>query len=189
MAPASRGPLYQLMSLLILDMAATVVVIVGLATARIIVILAGFGLCCIVAILFIAMLLGQRQSGVSTNAGGSMTANLMPGVLYADRLVRLTEDDITFFKYSVPFLRDERVPYTEIDHISSREPTLTTGKWRIWGSSNLSTWFPFDWDRPSRDTIFLATLKGTTRKIGFTVEDSARVTAILRKKGLLADDR
>ncbi|MEN6518095.1 MAG: hypothetical protein ABFC38_07850 [Methanospirillum sp.] len=110
-----------------------------------------------------------------------------PGLLSADRLVRITGDSITFFRYSIPFFRSRRVPFAEIERITVREPELATGKWRIAGSGNLITRFPLDWDRPSRDAIFLLDLKNSRRKIGFTVEDSARVIDILRDLGLLSN--
>ncbi|MDD1674655.1 MAG: hypothetical protein LUQ13_03335 [Methanomicrobiales archaeon] len=109
-----------------------------------------------------------------------------PGVLYADHLVRICDDSITFLHFSIPFFRSKQVSFSAIDHIIVRKPQLTTGKWRIAGSSNLSTWFALDWHRPSRDQIFLMTLKNSTQKIGFTVEDSATVIHILKKLGLLA---
>jgi hypothetical protein len=105
--------------------------------------------------------------------------------LYADGLVRIDCDSITFRGYSVPFCRSRRVPFAEIARITVGAPGLATGKWRLWGSSDLRTWFPLDWHRPSRDAIFLLELRGSARRIGFTVEDSARVAAVLRERGLL----
>ncbi|MEN6343126.1 MAG: hypothetical protein ABFC89_11280 [Methanospirillum sp.] len=106
--------------------------------------------------------------------------------LYADRLVLIDGDAITFRRYSVLFCRSRRVPFAEIERITVRAPSLATGKWRLWGSGDLCTWFPLDWHRPSRDAIFLLERKGSRRRIGFSVEDSARVAAILRERGRLS---
>jgi hypothetical protein len=108
--------------------------------------------------------------------------------LYADRLVLIDADGITFRRYSLLFCRDRRVPFAEIASITVRAPSLATGRWRLWGSSDLRTWFPIDWHRPSRDAIFLIELAGSRSRIGFTVEDSARVVEILRERGLLHGD-
>jgi hypothetical protein len=121
---------------------------------------------------------GERVGGKDSAGSGAP--------LYADRLVSIDGESITFYHYSILSSRGRRVPFSEIERITVREPELATGKWRLAGSSDLVTWFPLDWDRPSRDAIFLLELKGSRRRIGFTVEDSARVAGILRELGLLA---
>ncbi|HXX55795.1 MAG TPA: hypothetical protein VEI81_06850 [Methanoregula sp.] len=115
-----------------------------------------------------------------------MTSDPQPGTppLYRDRLVCITDSSITFFRYSFPFLGRKEVALSDIDHIVAAKPSLANGRWRIWGSGDLITWFPLDGARPSRDRIFIATLVGRRMKIGFTVEDSARVTALLRSRGI-----
>jgi hypothetical protein len=103
---------------------------------------------------------------------------------YSDHLVTITGNAITFKSYSL-LLKPRRVNFTDIDHIDVLEPSLTTGKYRMWGSGNFTMWFPMDSGRSSRDKIFHAYLKIHGMNIGFTVEDSVRVTAILRSKGLI----
>jgi len=76
----------------------------------------------------------------------------------------------------------------DIDHIDVKKPTVVTGKWRIGGSGNFRTWFPLNWNRPSRDRIFHATLKTRGMNIGFTVEHPAEVMSILKKKMLIISD-
>lgn len=107
------------------------------------------------------------------------------GPLYADGLVVINADNITFRRYSLLFCRDRRVPFAEIAIIAVRAPSLVTGKWRLCGSRDFRTRFPLDWNRSSRDAIFLIELRGSRRRIGFTVEDSALVAAILQERGLL----
>jgi hypothetical protein len=106
-------------------------------------------------------------------------------ILYSDRLVEISEEGILFRKYYLPILSARFVPFSEINHIDIRKPMITTGKWRIGGTGfPCSIWFPFDWQRPSRDRIFRAALKNG-RAIGFTVEDSARVIDILGRVGMI----
>ena len=104
--------------------------------------------------------------------------------LYRDQLVCITGSAITFVHYSFPLLAKKEVPLAGIDFIEARVPSVANGKWRIWGSGNLTTWFPLDASRPRRDRIFVATIRGRRTKIGFTVEDSARVIALLRSRGI-----
>ena len=106
--------------------------------------------------------------------------------IYSDKLVEITDDSITFKNYSVPF-GSKRVQFARIDRVESTEPSLVSGKWRLWGTSYVLRWFPLDWKRPSKDKIFLVQLRDSARRIGFTVEDSSQVQAILRNKGLLAE--
>jgi hypothetical protein len=107
------------------------------------------------------------------------------GLIYADRLVRMSDDRITFLRYYFPVLASKQVAYANIDHIDVEPPALTNGKWRIWGSGDLTTWFPLDTGRPFRDRIFIATLNNQRTKIGFTVEDSAKVIRAFRRKGVI----
>jgi hypothetical protein len=110
-------------------------------------------------------------------------------LIYADRLIHMSDDNITFLRYYFPFLAGKQVAYASIDHIDVEQPTLTNGKWRIWGSGNLSTWYPLDTGRPSRDRIFIATLNNQRTRIGFTVEDSAKVIRVLRGKGIIITEQ
>ena len=108
--------------------------------------------------------------------------------LYSDALVEVSEQDITFRKYDWVFrYRPRRVAFSEIENIAVSSPSLATGKWRLFGTGDFKTWFPLDWRRPSRDKIFIASLRQSHKRIGFTVEDSARVEKILREKGLLKE--
>ncbi|HXE43025.1 MAG TPA: hypothetical protein VN516_08375, partial [Candidatus Baltobacteraceae bacterium] len=79
---------------------------------------------------------------------------------------------------------DRHVPLNQIDSIQARPPSMWFGSWRIWGGGP-QTWFPLDGARPSRDTIFVAFLRGCFMRIGFTVERSKEVMEILRARGLL----
>jgi hypothetical protein len=104
---------------------------------------------------------------------------------YADSLVEITDDALILRRYYFPFGAPRRLRLSEISGIASVTPTLFNGRWRIWGSATFRTWFPLDWKRPLRDKIFLVTLRGRWRRVGFTVEDSRRVEGLLKENGLL----
>jgi hypothetical protein len=106
------------------------------------------------------------------------------GILYADKLVTIDESSMRLHRYYFPF-GSKRVFFSQINELEAIEPTLSNGKWRIWGTGDFRTWFPCDWGRPGRDVIFLMSLSTQSMRIGFTVMDSSRVGQLLRDKGLL----
>ena len=153
----------------------------------------------IIGISFVVHIIRVRQK-LHESAGESYQGAAIPAhivhklrteatVIYEDHLVRISGDSITFLHYSFPFFPSSReVMFQDIDHIDVKKPTIRTGKWRIAGSGNLRTWYPFDVDRPSRDRIFHTTLKTWGMNIGFTVERPGEVVSILKKKGLIASE-
>jgi hypothetical protein len=158
---------------------------------------AGF-LCAAVVVHAVRIVTRYRAGAASDPADTAGTATFKTatfskyedsGVLYSDSLVTIANESITFHHYSFPlFTRGRTVPFSDIDHIDVKKPSVLTGKWRIAGSGNLSTWFPMDSQRPSRDRIFHATIKTRGMNVGFTVEHPSEVTAILKKKGLIRSD-
>ena len=122
-------------------------------------------------------------------------------ILYSDNLVEITDDTITFKKFSFGLsvgpkrlefgfsFRPKRLKLSQIARVEERPPSLLSGKWRIWGTSDFRTWFPLDWHRPQRDKIFIVSLRASRKRIGFTVEDSKRVRGILKEKGLLSEEQ
>jgi len=106
-------------------------------------------------------------------------------ILYWDSLVEITGDAIAFKNYYYP-AGSKRVYFSDIDSIRVEKPTLLNGKWRLWGTGNLTTWFPKDWQRPSRSDIFFVRQRNSWLTIGFTVENSPAVIKILEDKKLIA---
>jgi hypothetical protein len=106
--------------------------------------------------------------------------------LYADGLITLTEKRIIFHHYGL-FGSARAVAISDLHAIRALPPTLRNGKWRLHGTSDFATWFPRDWKRPRRDTIFMAELNagGDYNRIGFTVQDSRRVRELLQQRQLL----
>jgi hypothetical protein len=173
----------SLISGIILEGIADLVFVTGYFSGSPVLIVAGVALICVAfALIFKGILVlfspvpGEQRAP---------HASLGPGVLYADRLISISGDSITFFHYYFPIMTSRRVAFADIDHITVHRATLRTGSWRIWGSGNLRTWFPLDLGRPSRDVIFCATVRGRGMNIGFTVDDSYQVQKILTGKGLL----
>lgn len=107
-------------------------------------------------------------------------------ILYQDKLVEITDISITLKKYYFPSFKEKKIILSDIKNIEILTPTLTNGKWRIHGSGNLKTWFPYDIERPKRDKIFLISFKNKWIKNGFTVEDSSAVQKILAEKRIIS---
>jgi hypothetical protein len=175
---------------LVIEFIGIVLLIAGLVTNSLIGIIAGACLIAaavVVHIFQIARNLRSRHGTAGTQNPGPPTQPARAGdstVLYSDNLVTITGNAITFNNYSL-LMRPRLVNFADIDHIEVREPSLTTGKYRLWGSGNLTMWFPMDSCRSSRDKIFHAYLKIRGMNVGFTVENSAVVTALLESKGLI----
>jgi len=104
-------------------------------------------------------------------------------VLYSDKLIEITEDTILFHGYYFPF-GSKRISFGDVEKVEAMKPTLFNGKWRLSGTGDFVTWFPADYGRFKRDTIFHIQLKNG-RRIGFTAIDSSQVKAILSQKQLL----
>jgi len=106
-------------------------------------------------------------------------------VLYSDSLVEITQEAICFKSYYFPF-GSKRVRFSDIARVTAEKPSLRNGQYKLQGTGDLRTWFSRDWKRPRRPLIFFARLRGSSRSIGFTVEDADRVKRILRESGLLS---
>ena len=108
-------------------------------------------------------------------------------VIYADTLVRITEESILFRWYYFPLPLPKRVFFSTVDHVEILAPGLWHGSETIWGWSSIDfmTWAPLDFKRRSRDAIFVMFQKHTRMRIGFTVEHSKIVRFLLQERGLL----
>lgn len=104
--------------------------------------------------------------------------------LYLDSLVEITEDTLCFRDYYFP-VGSKCVRLADIENITAETPNWLNGQFRIQGTSDLRTWFPRDWHRPSRTAIFTAHLRGSSRRVGFTVENANKAEKIFLEKSLL----
>jgi hypothetical protein len=106
---------------------------------------------------------------------------------YQDALIEINDREIIFHRYYFPTGTDKRVPLSDIENIEVRQPSTFGGSYRLWGTGDLRTWYPYDRQRPKRDRIFRANLRGKKRRIGFTVERSDEVIQIFKARGLLRE--
>jgi hypothetical protein len=106
--------------------------------------------------------------------------------IYKDKFIEVTDEGITFHRYYFPFAGARHVSFAQIERVEVRPPSVLGGSWRLWGTTDFRTWFPLDGKRPARDRIFVASLRDTSRRIGFTVEDSPKVERLLSERGLLS---
>ncbi len=106
-------------------------------------------------------------------------------ILYKDSLVAINSNQLILHNYYFPIGASKKIAFSKIDHIECIEPTLLKGKWRLWGMGDFKTWFPADFSRNKRDTIFVIHQKKKRMLIGFTVNNSEEVKNILKEKSLL----
>ena len=109
----------------------------------------------------------------------------MKNIIYRDKLVEITDVSITLNKFYFPTLSPKVIAFRDIEKIEVRKPTIWSGKWRIHGTGNFRTWYPYDSSRPGRDKIFIIRYRNKWIQSGFTVEKSAEVESILRAKKLV----
>jgi len=105
---------------------------------------------------------------------------------YKDKLIEIFDDTIVFKNYYFP-TGSKSIRLSQAECVEEKPPTLRNGKWRLHGTGDplFRIWFPADYDRPSRDKIFVMKVKGKWIRIGFTVENSYVVSELLKTKGLL----
>jgi uncharacterized membrane protein len=135
-----------------------------------------------VLILFMSLINKQKKT---MSAAGDKHYSCSDGK-YEDSLIGISADNIIFKDYYFP-AGSKNVQFSQVEYVEARPPTLWNGKWRLHGTGDLlfRIWFPADYNRPGRDTIFVMKLKNKWTKIGFTVEDSGIVSELLKSKGLL----
>ena len=108
----------------------------------------------------------------------------MSQVLYKDKLLRISDQSITFYSYYFPSSKSLTVLLEDVKKIDSLMPSMFNGKYRFWGTSTFITWFPKDLKRNLRDKIFILYRKNKKIKIGFTAEDSQKVFKVLLEQQL-----
>jgi hypothetical protein len=105
--------------------------------------------------------------------------------VYSDNLIDITDEEIVFKHYYFPFGKSKTVALADIERITVERAALLSGKWRLWGTGDFTTWFPMDFKRPTRDRIFFAALRSQRVGIGFTAEIGDDVERTLRERGLI----
>jgi len=105
-------------------------------------------------------------------------------IIYSDKLVDVFDNGIRLKEYYFPSAKAKFVKFSEILKITKKQPTLLNGKWRYWGTGDLITWFPSDWDRPKRDLIFFIRLATQKTRIGFTGENTEAFIEAIESEGM-----
>ncbi len=106
-------------------------------------------------------------------------------ILYEDKLVEIREDSLILKNYYFPSMSPKQIYFRDIERIEIKAASLLTGKWRIQGTGDLRTWFPFDFSRSKREKIFFIYYKDKWMRSAFTVEDSQKAEQILIEKDFL----
>jgi hypothetical protein len=104
--------------------------------------------------------------------------------LYSDSLVAITKKNILFRRYGF-FEGSRLVPFSEIEKIVVKKPSIWNGRFRFHGTGDFKTWFPKDFKRYKRDRIFVAFIRTKWWRIGFTVENSASALKIFQESGII----
>ena len=103
---------------------------------------------------------------------------------YSDSLVSISADGLRLFGYYFPTGSSKLVRFTDIAQMTVLPCTLTTGAWRLWGTGDLITWFPKDFNRPQRTTVFHMTLRHQRIRIAWTAQDAEKAIASLLSYGV-----
>jgi len=107
----------------------------------------------------------------------------MNNVTYSDRLVEMTVTSITFNCYYFPFGKKQLL-LSQIQEICIYKFKGPSNIWRQWGTGDFLHWFPLDWNRPKRDTLFVIKQKGKRIRIGFTVENAKQFEECLKESAI-----
>ena len=125
-----------------------------------------------------------RKSKIQGKALGTKVDYIPSAGEYKDSLIKICDDTIVFKNYYFP-TGSKSIKLSQVEYVEEKAPTRRNGKSRLHGTGNFKTWFPADYDRPSRDKIFVMKVKGKWIRIGFTVENSYAVSELFRTRGLL----
>lgn len=100
------------------------------------------------------------------------------GVLYQDRWITCTAQDLRIGGYYFPFVSRKRVPYNKIVGVEAVAMGAFSGKLRIWGTARPDRWAHLDPKRPSKETGLVVDT-GRYVKPFITPDDPERVKQII----------
>lgn len=103
----------------------------------------------------------------------------MTDVLYQDRWITCTPDELIIRGYYFPF-GQKVIPYRNIRSVTTLTLTPMTGSWRIWGTANPRYWFHLDPGRPHKRTALVLDV-GTWVKPVITPDNPEQVAAIIEQ--------
>ncbi len=99
--------------------------------------------------------------------------------LYEDGTVRLDAEGVTIRHFYFPFV-SKHVPYETITAVSTGVLPGLGGRWRIWGTTDFSSWYSFDLLRPKKTTAVELEIS-TWGTPAFTPRDPDEVERIIAR--------
>jgi hypothetical protein len=102
---------------------------------------------------------------------------------YDDGRVALTDDALVIRSYYFPFCA-KRIRYADITQVRRRPLTGWSGRYRIWGSTDLHHWYNFDPGRPGKSTALVIQLSGRGAVPVITPDQPDQVAAELAAHGV-----
>jgi hypothetical protein len=101
--------------------------------------------------------------------------------LYEDRWIRCEATALVIRGYYFPLGTSKVVAYRDIQEVTPLALGPWTGKWRIWGTSDLRYWLHLDWSRPQKDVALILDLGQPVRPV-ITPDDPVVVAAIIERR-------
>ena len=117
-----------------------------------------------------------------TSNNRNRIANVSTGrpALYEDRTVRIDDQGVTIRHYYFPFV-SKFIPYSQIESVDLGVMSWLSGRLRIWGTTDFSSWYSLDLSRPWKETAVVLTLAGRGAP-SFSPKDPDRVEAEIRSR-------
>ncbi|MCJ0904496.1 PH domain-containing protein [Rhodococcus sp. ARC_M6] len=100
--------------------------------------------------------------------------------IYEDRTLRIDNQGVTIRHYYFPFV-SKFVPYSQIESVDLGIMSWLSGRLRIWGTTDFSSWYSLDLSRQWKETAVVLTLTGRVTP-SFSPKDADRVDAEIRSR-------
>lgn len=101
-------------------------------------------------------------------------------VLYKDKSIVITDQDITINSYYFPLGQSKIIPWNKVKSVSTEPLTVLNGKYRMWGMGLKPYWFNSDW-RANKNQMFV-TDTGKYIKSALTPDDFEFARKAIEKK-------
>ncbi|BAH31267.1 hypothetical protein RER_05590 [Rhodococcus erythropolis PR4] len=108
------------------------------------------------------------------------TVSTGTSTIYEDRTVRIDDQGVTIRHYYFPFV-SKFVPYSQIESVDLGVMSWLSGRLRIWGTTDFSSWYSLDLSRPWKETAVVLTLAGRGAP-SFSPKDADRVETEIRSR-------
>jgi hypothetical protein len=98
---------------------------------------------------------------------------------YDDGLIQLDSAAITLRRYHFPSGTAKIIALSRIRGYKAESLGLLTGRFSLWGSSDLRSWLPLDMHRPLRSKLIILDVPGHRLRPAFTPAHPDEFTALL----------